>query len=204
MDKDKQKNKAKIIGIYGVNGSGKSTLSHLLGGEMTEFDIISTDHLITLKRKIDTTNPVLRNSSYNQWERFGEPTKENIWKGFTEYRATVTDYLHHILSFAGRDKPGMIIEGLHIEQNPIIERFPMDDIRLIFLNVESRELHRKRLENKYNYQANMSGGRLERYFPIIRELQAMLKEEAESMRIPIVENSGSISEAMEKLREYTK
>lgn len=199
-----EKRKAKLIALYGVNGSGKSTLSHLLGATLVDFDIVATDHLITLKRKLDTTNPVLRYSSYNQWERFGEPSSENIWRGFLEYRTTIRDYLHHILSFAGRDKPGMIIEGIHIEPPQLRMGFPEDDVRFIFLHVNDRELHLRRLQQKYNFQANMAGGRLEKYFPMIRTLQEKLYEEARSYNLPIIETSKSREIVLEQIKRVVE
>jgi len=189
-----------VIGIYGVNAVGKSTLAHLLSQDYTEYDTVATDNLLAIKRMLNSTEPVWQQSSYTQWQRLGDPSAENIWKGFVEYREGMQDYMRCILRRARDQKVGMIIEGVHINPEVFLEYQNELDIKLFILTITNKDIHKARINQKCDYRPELLK-RLEINFQYIRDLQERCKEEAEKFPVHQIETGYPITNALNKMRE---
>ncbi|MDP1694625.1 MAG: hypothetical protein Q8L34_03730 [Candidatus Woesearchaeota archaeon] len=190
-----------VIGIYGVNASGKSTLSHMLARDFLEYDIETTDNLFAVKRRLNQNNPILQYSSYSQWERLGEPTACNVWKGFQDYRESMRDYLHWILERARDQRVGMIIEGVHIIPEHFLSFARDMDITLFLLHIDDLKKHKERMLDKCCYRPGLLT-RFEKYFDNIRQLQRSLLIEAQDSPIKIIETGVSLESAITTMKSF--
>jgi 2-phosphoglycerate kinase len=197
------KNKMEIIGIYGVSATGKSTIGNLLLTERLESDSIVTDNLLAIKRMLNPNSVIWQRSSYNQWERIGQPTDENIWKGFKEYRTGMEDYLSCILDRAKTQRVSMIIEGIHIDPKLFMCFKDSLNIHLFLLRIEDPIVHKKRIEEKCNYRPSLMT-RLDKYFPYLRKLQTLLLEEAKYTEVNIIETGKPINEAIKQIKDMLR
>lgn len=195
----KMDKKLKIIGIQGVNATGKSTLAHSLSGDFIEYDIIATDNLVAINRMENPNDLRIRYSSYASWKRFGKPTKENIWKGFREYRNSNEKYLDCILRRARDQKVGMIIEGVHIDPELFYKYKDNLDIHLFLLNIEKEEIHKDRIRQKCSYRPDLLKD-LDYFFSHIRILQDLLLEESKKYGMEIIETGMSMGSSLNQIR----
>ncbi|MBS3145065.1 hypothetical protein J4208_05785 [Candidatus Woesearchaeota archaeon] len=188
-----------VVGLYGVVATGKSTLAHHVLGDLKEADLVVTDNLLAIKRMQDS-NPIWEHSSYSQWERFGNPSKESLWKGFLEYRAGMDDFMACILRRARDQKVDMIFEGIHIAPMLFDQHKKDLSISLFLLSIKDPEVHKARIREKCMYRPSLLI-RLEEYFSRIRDLQDLLIEEAQSQKVHIIDTSGSIDDVHRAIRE---
>tara|TARA_Y100000310_G_scaffold332096_1_gene407006 strand:- start:2152 stop:2748 length:597 start_codon:yes stop_codon:yes gene_type:complete len=195
--------KMKIIGVQGVNATGKSTLAHCLSRDFIEYDTVATDNILAINRMLNSDDPRLQGSSYSSWERFGEPTKENIWKGFSEYRKANKLYLDCLLRRSRNQRVGMIIEGLHIEPELFFSYSDDLDIDIFLLAVSDSGVHRERIKQKCDYRPELMV-RLDKYFPHVRTLQGLLLKEAEQYPIRVIETGVSMEDSLNQMREHLK
>jgi len=195
--------KMKVIGIQGVNASGKSTLSHRIAQNYLEADTVATDNLIAINRALNPHDSRIQYSSYSSWQRFGEPTEENIWKGFCEYRESNRRYMDCILSRARDQRVGMIIEGLHIEPKLFFSYSTDLDIDLFLLNVADEEIHKKRVVQKCSYRPELLK-QLDTFFPHIRTLQGLLLDEAKEYPINVIETGIKMDDSLRQIKRMLK
>lgn len=193
------KNKIQIIGLYGVVATGKSTLSHHLLDSFREADLVVTDNLLAIKRMQDSS-PVWRHSSYNQWERFGDPNRDNLWKGFLEYRNGMEEFMACVLSRAKEQRVDMIFEGIHIDP-ALFSRYETDlAVNLFLLVIGDPRIHEERIREKCSYRPTLLR-RLEEYFVRIRALQDLLIGEAKSQKVQVVDTGDNIENCLHGIRE---
>lgn len=191
-----------VVGLCGVVATGKSTLSHYVLRDLREADLVVTDNLLAIKR-MQEENPIWKHSSYSQWERFGDPTKQNLWRGFLEYREKMGDFMDCILRRAKEQKVDMVFEGIHIDPE-LFNQYGSDlAVSLFLLTVSNPGIHKARIREKCSYRPTLLT-RLEEYFPRIRDLQELLIEEARSQDVHIVDTGGSKEESHREIRERLK
>tara|TARA_Y100000310_G_scaffold200887_1_gene200982 strand:+ start:2278 stop:2877 length:600 start_codon:yes stop_codon:yes gene_type:complete len=190
--------KFKICGIYGVSGVGKSTCAHLTLPEFPDYDCVATDNLLAINRMLNPSNPILQQSSYTSWKRFGEYNTSNLQKGFQEYRKTMNHYLNCVLERARDQEVGMIIEGIHIEPELFYSFENSLDINLFLLYVKDKDMHKERIAEKCDYRPSLLK-RLDENFLYVRELQDILLKEAKDFSINVINNENKSKETIESI-----
>jgi len=193
----------KIIGLQGVNASGKSMLSHKLVQDYPEYDIVATDNLVAINRMLNRNDPRIQYSSYSSWKRFFEPTRDNIWQGFCEYREANRIYLECLLRRAKDQRVGMIIEGLHIEPELFFSYSANLDVDIFLLMVTDEEMHKERIRQKCLDRPTLLK-ELDSFFPHIRILQGLLIEEARKYPIKLIETGIVMDESLKQIRDALK
>lgn len=101
--------------FYGATCTGKSTLALRFAHEHSIRTIIHTDCVREVQRawvQQSEGNPLMK-VTHNAWELFGEPSTENIIKGFTKHVDAVTPALLAIVRKLSKDGFDAIIEGVH-------------------------------------------------------------------------------------------
>jgi len=195
--------KLKLIGIQGVNATGKSTLAHFLSGDFIEYDTVATDNLVAINRMENPEDPRIKYSSYTSWKRFGEATRENLWKGFTEYRDSNKKYLDCILRRARDQRVGMIIEGVHVDPE-LFYKYKKDlSVNLFLLDISKEAIHKDRIRQKCSYRPELLKD-LDNFFPHIRALQELLLEEARKYDMKIIETGDGINSSLDRMREILR
>ena len=108
------KNKATLHIFYGVPCTGKSTLALRFAHEHSIRTIIHTDYVREVQR-IDApqAKSPLMMVTHSAWRLFGEPSADNIIKGFTTHVDAVLPALLAVVQKLSRDGFDAIVEGVH-------------------------------------------------------------------------------------------
>lgn len=109
------RDKAALHVFYGVACTGKSTLALRFAHEHAIRTIIHTDYIREVQRAFaqhSEGNPLLK-VTHTAWELFGEPSDENIVRGFIAHVDTVLPALLTVVRKLSRDGFDAIVEGVH-------------------------------------------------------------------------------------------
>lgn len=108
-------NRVSLHIFYGVPCTGKSTMALRFAHDHSIRTIIHTDYVREVQRvcaQQPEGSPLLK-VTHNAWELFGDPSPENIIKGFTTHVDGVTPALVAIVRKLSEDGLDAIMEGVH-------------------------------------------------------------------------------------------
>jgi len=181
-----EKTETLIILLCGTTGSGKSTLASLVASRLGIAHVMSTDVIRNLLRGLD-----------------GDKAREYLWK--STYEEDVTDvYVAQreaileragmlVDSFVDKRKESLIIEGVHLSGEfavRMMERHPRACILPFLVYISNEEKHLERFAVRAKAMTlRPDSNRYVKHLSSIRSIQGMLIEEANTMRIPQVDNT---------------
>jgi 2-phosphoglycerate kinase len=122
---DTYKDRVTLHVFYGVACTGKSTLALRFAHEHSIRTIIHTDYVREVQRAFaqQSEGSPLMKVTHNAWELFGEPSTENIVKGFTKHVDAVTPALLAIVRKLSKDGFDAIVEGVHCYSD-VLDQIP--------------------------------------------------------------------------------
>lgn len=135
-----------IILICGGTATGKSTLASVVAKELGITHVISTDFIREVVRQYvpRIRNPFLHKSTYAALESIADSPEmeleERARVGFLLQREVVVPSLRAILKRCYSEHRSLIIEGVHISPDCIVEG---NELLLYFTSCSNRELTRR-------------------------------------------------------------
>jgi len=192
-----EQTKSVIILLGGTSGSGKSTVGSLLASRFGIPTVLSTDSIRHVMRNFMTNEecPVLFCSTYEAGKKIqlDQEVKESkrITMGFQQQAAAVQQRLTSILEGFHKRGESIVVEGVHLTPDFMIEmvkKFNNCVPFLIYISNENK--HRERFAVRSKYMTLEK--RLNKYvenFSSIRCIQKYLTKKAEEYLIPKVDNS---------------
>jgi len=172
------------------------SLGNILGGDSFR---------ASLREFVDKEkNPAFFTSVYDSWKFFGgEPTKENIIRGFKKQAEIINQAIERIIVDRGiRDGESMVVEYLHFLPSQY-HKETLENISVIpiILYSENIEDHKRNIYARTKY-SHLKGGaqRLIEQLDKYRIMQEYQLQEAREYNIPAV-NTDDIVEANDKIIE---
>jgi len=161
----------KQIILYGVPGTGKSSIARLCAAKLEipfyEFDLLRS------KLPLEAKDPYLRMPSTLAWQLIGPLGKETAVKGFMRVRRALRPIVTRKLSDLTSD---FVAEAAFVD--PSIDQ---RGVALIILS--SKEQHYSQF-----FVHRTSSPEADQQFKAARFIQDSLIDEAERLRIPIIDN----------------
>ncbi len=175
--------------IAGAIGAGKSTLSRRIAGELGIQQVIGTDVVRDILRKILSKDivPELHSTSYSAFKslrpiyssRFDE-----IILGFENHSKFVNLGVDAVLSRAEKENVSIIIEGEHLLPAFFDEAIlSKPNVLYITISVPDSDFHRENLSSQYTKEKE----ELLANFDYIRKIQEHLVNETTIRKLPLVE-----------------
>ena len=183
-----------IILIGGASGVGTSSMAFELAGRLRLKNLISTDMIREVMRKIVSKDlsPVIHKSSFDAHECM-RPTSiriDNVIEGFISHVDVVNVGIEAIIERSAKEGISTIIEGVHIVPGFINPDLMENNNIIIFtLTVDDEESHKQRFYSRCRQP--WAKRPLERYmdnFDAIRKTQKFLKQQAEINDSRIIDN----------------
>ncbi len=178
--------------FYGTACTGKSTLALHFAHEHSIRTIIHTDYVREVQRTFaqQSEESLLMKVTHNAWELFGEPSSENIVKGFTRHVDAVTPALLAIVRKLSKDGFDAIMEGVHCYGNVLDQFTRVGGLtvlpRLVVTN-ESRLLdHIQQKEKERSSSGEAKAWK--KHIKTILQIQDFLLQDAAQRSIPIMCN----------------
>ena len=200
-----------ILLIGGGTGVGTTTVGTEVAYRLGIRNIISTDSVREIMRKTVSEKllPELHYSSYEAYKHISVPLgpeKEAPLTGFRIQATEVSVGIEAIIERALKEGIPTLIEGLHVIPgyiNP--ELLKKGNVMMFVLHMKNEKEHKNRLysrafETKFRRSVD---GYMEN-FKSIRDIQKYIKEQSETERVPIIENTDleeSIVEIMDQVIE---
>lgn len=186
--------------ILGVPGTGKSVVATSLARLLRMYRVINTDYVREILRyKSDESSfPFLFGSAFEAWNKLGEPTEENIVKGWSLSRDTISDTVMHLMRMEFERKRDFIVEGT-LAPRPSPAFLTIGYCVYVLLTVRDIEERRRRLEIKVR---ESRGKEIERWFTtleVTQKIQAQLLQEATQNGYIVIENK-SLSETIRRIK----
>ena len=183
-----------IILIGGASGVGTSSLAFELANRLRLKNLISTDMIREVMRKIISKDlsPVIHKSSFDAYESIRTPSIriDQVVEGFVSHVDVVNVGIEAIIERSVKEGISTIIEGVHIVPGFIREDLMENNNIIIFtLTVDDEESHKQRFYSRCRQPWVKRS--LERYmdnFSTIRKTQKFLVEQAKIHDAPIINN----------------
>jgi len=185
------RNRATLYIFYGVACTGKSTMALRFAHEHSIRTIIHTDYVREVQRACtqQSEGSPLMKVTHNAWELFGEPSTENIVKGFIEHVDAVTPALLAIVRKLSRDGFDAIVEGVHC-YGDVLDQFPHVGglivlPQLLVVTSESRLLeHIQHKEERRSHGGESKAWK--NHVKTLMKIQDFLLQDATQRHIPII------------------
>ena len=183
-----------IILIGGASGVGTSSMAFELANRLRLKNIISTDMIREVMRKIVSKelSPVIHKSSFDAYESIRTPSVrvDPVIEGFISHVDVVNVGIEAIIERSVKEGISTIIEGVHIVPG-FIRKDLMDNNNIIIftLTVDDEESHKQRFYSRCRQPWVKRP--LERYmdnFETIRRTQQFLVEQAKINDARIINN----------------
>lgn len=183
-----------IILIGGASGVGTSSMAFELANRLRLKNIISTDMIREVMRKIVSKelSPVIHKSSFDAHESIRTPSIriDSVIEGFISHVDVVNVGIEAIIERSVKEGISTIIEGVHIVPG-FIRKDLMDNNNIIIftLTVDDEESHKQRFYSRCRQPWVKRP--LERYmdnFDAIRKTQKFLVEQAKIHDARIINN----------------
>ena len=183
-----------IILIGGASGVGTSSMAFELANRLRLKNIISTDMIREVMRKIISKDlsPVIHKSSFDAYESIRTPSIriDQVVEGFVSHVDVVNVGIEAIIERSVKEGISTIIEGVHVVPGFIREDLMENNNIIIFtLTVDDEESHKQRFYSRCRQPWVKRS--LERYmdnFPTIRKTQKFLVEQAKIHDARIINN----------------
>ena len=183
-----------IILVGGSSGVGTSSMAFELANHLGLKNIISTDMIREVMRKIVSKelNPVIHKSSFDAYESIRTPAirVDAVIEGFISHVDVVNVGIEAIIERSIKEGISVIIEGVHIVPGFIREDLINKCNAIIFtLVVEDEETHKQRFYTRCRQPWVKRS--LEHYmenFNAIRKTQDFLIDQANIHETPIINN----------------
>ena len=183
-----------IILIGGASGVGTSSMAFELANRLGLKNIISTDMIREVMRKIISPelNPIIHKSSFDAYESIRTPAirVDAVIEGFISHVDVVNVGVEAIIERALKEGISVIIEGVHIVPGFIRKELMKKGHVIMFtLTVEDEEMHRQRFYTRCRQPWVKRS--LEHYmenFATIRKTQQFLIEQAKIHNTHIINN----------------
>lgn len=184
-----------IILIGGASGVGTSSMAFELANRLGLKNIISTDMIREVMRKIVSKelNPVIHKSSFNAYESIRTPAirVDAVIEGFISHVDVVNVGIEAIIERSIKEGISVIIEGVHIVPGFIREDLINKSNAIIFtLVVEDEEMHKQRFYTRCRQPWVKRS--LEHYMEnldTIRKTQDFLITQANIHKTPVLNNA---------------
>jgi 2-phosphoglycerate kinase len=184
-----------IILIGGASGVGTSSMAFELANRLRLKNIISTDMIREVMRKIVSKDlsPVIHKSSFDAYESIRTPSIriDSVIEGFITHVDVVNVGIEAIIERSVKEGISTIIEGVHIVPGFISEDLIENNNIIIFtLTVDDEESHKQRFYSRCRQPWVKRS--LERYmdnFDAIRKTQKFLVEQAKIHDACIINNA---------------
>lgn len=183
-----------IILIGGASGVGTSSMAFELANRLRLKNIISTDMIREVMRKIVSKelSPVIHKSSFDAYESIRTPSirVDSVIEGFISHVDVVNVGIEAIIERSVKEGISTIIEGVHVVPG-FIRKDLMDNNNIIIftLTVDNEEFHKQRFYSRCRQPWVKRS--LERYmdnFDAIRKTQMFLVEQAKIHDARIINN----------------
>jgi len=178
--------------FYGIACTGKSTRALQFAYEHAIRTIIHTDYVREVQRacmRQSERSPLMK-VTHNAWELFGDPSTENIIKGFTQHVDAVTPALLAVAQKLAQDGFNAIVEGVHCYGEVLDQLAQVNGLivlpRLLIATSETRliaSMHHKEKERSPTGEAKA----WKSHVKILLVIQDFLLQEAIQRGIPIIE-----------------
>lgn len=193
--------KVKIILIGGIPGVGKSSISGYIARQTGIDIVLSGDYLREFLRPVCEDMEVLKTSVYEAWKYFGPETEENIRKGFLEQGKIINSGTEAVLRRAINNGESLILETLYFIPSQLSPDI-LNNIRPLYIYIESKELNARRLLERENYtHLNSPGQRLADQLDRYRVMMNHSLDECREYGIATFENSDYMR-TREQILEY--
>ena len=184
-----------IILIGGASGVGTSSMAFELANRLGLKNIISTDMIREVMRKIVSKelNPVIHKSSFTAYESIRTPAirGDAVVEGFISHVDVVNVGIEAIIERSIKEGISIIIEGVHIVPGFIREDLlEKGNVIMFTLTVEDEEMHRQRFYTRCRQPWVKRS--LEHYmenFETIRKTQNFLIDQAKIHNVHVINNS---------------
>lgn len=184
-----------IILIGGASGVGTSSMAFELANRLGLKNIISTDMIREVMRKIVSKelNPVIHKSSFTAYESIRTPAirVDAVVEGFISHVDVVNVGIEAIIERSIKEGISIIIEGVHIVPGFIREDLlEKGNVIMFTLTVEDEEMHRQRFYTRCRQPWVKRS--LEHYmenFETIRKTQNFLIDQAKIHNVHVINNS---------------
>ena len=183
-----------IILIGGASGVGTSSMAFELANRLRLKNIISTDMIREVMRKIISKDlsPVIHKSSFDAYESIRTPSIriDSVIEGFISHVDVVNVGIEAIIERSVKEGISTIIEGVHIVPGFIrSDLMENNNIIMFTLTVDDEDSHKQRFYARCRQPWVKRS--LERYmdnFPTIRKTQKFLVEQAKIHDARIINN----------------
>ena len=183
-----------IILIGGASGVGTSSIAFELAKRLRLNNIISTDMIREVMRKIvsNELSPVIHKSSYDAYESIKIPSvkMDKVIEGFITQAEVVNLGIEAIIERSIKEGISIIIEGVHIIPGFISKDLMENNNIIMFsLSVDDEELHKQRFYLRCSQPwVKRSLDDYMNNFDSIRKIQDFLLEQAEFYDSHIINN----------------
>jgi len=185
-----------VILISGATGVGKSTAAAQLAHRLGILQVIGTDAVREVMRKIISSElmPTLHYSSYTAWKVLRHPTmggeEDSTIPGFEDHAKYVLVGVEAVIERALKEGLNLIIEGVHLVPGFLKkEIMALPNVVLVVITSPDESQHRSRMYSRS--ESVVTKRPVESYmkeFPKIRAIQSYLVDRAREEETMIVEN----------------
>ncbi len=183
-----------IILIGGASGVGTSSMAFELANRLGLKNIISTDMIREVMRKIVSKdlNPVIHKSSFDAYESIRTPAirVDAVIEGFISHVDVVNVGVEAIIERSLKEGISVIIEGVHVVPGFIREDLiKKDNVIMLILTVDDEETHKQRFYTRCRQPWVKRS--LEHYmenFETIRKTQQFLVDQAKIHNTHVINN----------------
>lgn len=184
-----------IILIGGASGVGTSSMAFELANRLGLKNIISTDMIREVMRKIVSKelNPVIHKSSFDAYESIRTPAirVDAVIEGFISHVDVVNVGVEAIIERSIKEGISIIIEGVHVVPGFIRDDLmDKDNVIMFTLTVDDEEMHKQRFYTRCRQPWVKRS--LEHYmenFETIRKTQNFLIDQADIHNVHVINNA---------------
>lgn len=186
-----------VILISGATGVGKSTTAAQLAHRLGILQVIGTDAVREVMRKIISNElmPTLHYSSYTAWRVLRHPTmggeEEATIPGFEDHAKYVLVGVEAVIERALKEGLSLIIEGVHLVPGFLKQEImALPNVVLVVITAPDEDQHRSRMYSRS--ESVVTKRPVDTYlkeFAKIRTIQDYLIERAKGEKTMIVKNT---------------